>query len=227
MFCSQFENIQEQSFDLSTLDKAVRRALENVIDEIISEVPTEVKPRMPFLRKGRSSSAPARTDALSSNERRRISIKEELPKFSLAPNRRQSIVSPHYFEQSLNIDDLPRSTKEFQAYARLSKLSDAELQQTVMDAGLFRYKFRSPHEIKMALVSKGNTGRSRTPLTEEWRKKTANKVRAEQLGHFHRKEHDIRDDEFDSLNDTQSHSSLSSGSTILKLNDVLCYYLYE
>ena len=145
---------------------------------------------------------------------RRMSIKQELPRFNLG-TKRQSIISPHFFEQGLNIHDLPRSTKEFQAYARLSKLSDTELQQVLMEAGLVRYQFRSPHEIKMALVSLGNTGRSRTPLSEEWRKKA--KAKAESREHFsgairfRDDEDDGQDDEYDVENDMRSHSSLSTG----------------
>ena len=40
-----------------------------------------------------------------------------------------------------------------------------------MDIGLIGFKFRSPHEAKMAIVSMDNTVRARTPLSEEWRKK--------------------------------------------------------
>jgi hypothetical protein len=74
--------------------------------------------------------------------------------------------------KGLDLNDLPRSTREFQvtqttikkrlfsifdsksqAYAKLSKLSDVRLQQELIDVGLVDYKFRSPHEAKMAIVS--------------------------------------------------------------------------
>ena len=132
--------------------------------------------------KGRSVSAPTSLHASAGSSGRRMSIKEELPRVAFR-SRRQSITSPYFFEKSLNIHDLPRNTKEFQAYAKLSKLSDAEMQQVLIDIELTGFQFRSPHEVKMAIVSMNDvahTGRARTPLSEEWRKKSRQKAEEEQ-----------------------------------------------
>jgi hypothetical protein len=77
----------------------------------------------------------------------------------------------YFYKQSLNINDVPSSTKEFQAYAKLSKLSDIRLKQELTLYELDGYDFRSPHEAKMAIVSKMMPVRSRTPISDEWRKK--------------------------------------------------------
>jgi len=43
--------------------------------------------------------------------------------------------------------------------------------QVLINVGLIGYKFRSPHEAKMAVVAMDNSVRARTPLSEEWRRK--------------------------------------------------------
>ena len=65
----------------------------------------------------------------------------------------------------MNIDDLPQNTREFQIYAKLSKLSALQLQQELTNRGLLEFRFRTQHEEKMAILGSMDTlVRSKTPL---------------------------------------------------------------
>ena len=59
-----------------------------------------------------------------------------------------------YYELPLDINDVPSTTEEFHLYAKLSEYSELRLRKTIeVNPHLQGFKFRSPHEAKMALVS--------------------------------------------------------------------------
>ena len=159
----------KKSLDTRVLRDALRRLiLEN--KALRKSTSGAKKQQIRFDGSKRAMSAPVggSRGVYDSNGRRiiriRSSIKEQLPDVA-KPGKPTN--STFYFDKSLNIDDLPQNTREFQIYAKLSKLSDLQLQQEITNRGLLAFQFRTPHEAKMAIVkTMDDFERSKKPISD-------------------------------------------------------------
>ena len=100
---------------------------------------------------GSSGSVP-RTNSPSDRTGRRQSIKPMVPSRSVSAGSRPKNAANYYYSYALHENHLPSNPKEFQFYAKLSKLSEIGLAKEVENANLQSYQFRTQHEMKMAVL---------------------------------------------------------------------------